>query len=188
MPTELLRALAGVIGDEEFARAMERFALSFPSYGDRLPTIAHAYSRTRLAIVPQYEIVAMKWSPKSTSPIHDHGASRCWVLMLDGELSVQNFVCNPDAPLSDPVALRQTEHLALRRGHIDHRLGPSELHRVHNPSDSQSAYSLQLYARPLTTYSIVDLHSGQRRMAKATYDLDLTRDTVAAGPPSRPHR
>jgi predicted metal-dependent enzyme (double-stranded beta helix superfamily) len=173
MSTDFARALGDVMGDGEFARAMERFARSFADYRERLPLIPHAYSRTRLAIAPEYEIVAMNWAPESISPVHDHGASRCWVLMLDGALDVQNFACDPVAAAS-PATIRETERLELRPGDIDHRLGPNELHRVRNPSRLQSAFSLQLYARPLSTYSVFDVHSGQRRIATATCELDLT--------------
>ena len=173
MLTDLARVLADVMGDGEFSRAMERLARVFPAYRDRLPSVPRAYSRTRLAIAPEYEIVAMNWAPQSISPVHDHGASRCWVLMLDGMLDVQNFVCDPDAPVS-VATIRETERLKLHPGDIDHRLGPAELHRVCNPSRAQSAFSLQLYARPLATYSVFDVHSGQRRIATATCELDLT--------------
>jgi predicted metal-dependent enzyme (double-stranded beta helix superfamily) len=172
MSADLARVLAGVMGDGEFSRAMERLALSFADYRDRLPSIPHAYSRTRLAIAPEYEIVAMNWAPQSISPVHDHGASRCWVLMLDGTLDVQNFACDPVAAAS-VATIRETERLELHPGDIDHRLGPAELHRVRNPSRSQNAFSLQLYARPLTTYSVFDVHSGQRRIATAACELDL---------------
>jgi predicted metal-dependent enzyme (double-stranded beta helix superfamily) len=175
MATDLGRVLAGVMGDDEFARVMERFARTFAEYRDRLPSIPHAYSRTRLAIVPEYEIVAMSWAPQSISPIHDHGVSRCWVLMLYGTLDVRNFECDPS--VAGNVSIREAEHLQLRAGDIDGRLGPTELHRVVNPSKSHSAYSLQLYSRPLTTYSVVDLHSGQRRAVSATCELDLTLES-----------
>ncbi len=173
MSADLARVLAGVMGDGEFSRAMERLARAFPAYRGRLPSIPRAYSRTRLVIAPEYEIVAMNWAPQSISPVHDHGASRCWVLMLDGTLDVQNFECDPAAP-ERFATIREAEHLQLRVGDIDHRLGPAELHRVGNPSRSQSAFSLQLYARPLATYSVFDVHSGQRRTAAATCELDLT--------------
>jgi predicted metal-dependent enzyme (double-stranded beta helix superfamily) len=171
--SDFARVLVEFMGDGEFARAMARFARSFADYRDRLPTIPHAYSRTRLAIAPEYEVVAMNWAPESISPVHDHGESRCWVLMLDGALDVQNFGCDPAAAAS-LASIPETERLELRRGDIDHRLGPNELHRVRNPSRAQSAFSLQLYAHPLTTYSVFDVHAGQRRIVTATCELDLT--------------
>lgn len=175
----LSHALASVMG-EEFSVTMCRFAHAFPAYRERLPRIPFAYSRTRLAATMEYEIVAMNWAPQSSSPIHDHGSSRCWVLMLDGTLDVQNYACDAeDVGTDGPPNIRQTEHLTLRKGDVDHRLGPAELHRVRNLDSSESAFSLQLYAAPLVRYTIVDDHSKQRRIATATFDLELVLEASA---------
>lgn len=174
MASDLTQTLAGVMG-EEFAPAMRRFADAFAGYREKLPCIPHAYSRTRLVATPAYEVVAMNWAPKSVSPIHDHGASRCWVLMLAGTLGVENFSC-ADPACQGPVELLEAERLLLRAGDLDHRLGPSELHRVTNPSDDAYAYSLQLYAAPLSTYSIVDARTKARRIVTASFDLELGFD------------
>ena len=167
------RILADVMGNRDFSRAMERFAGAFKAYRDRLPSVAHAYSRARLALTPAFEIVAMNWAPQSLSPIHDHGDSRCWVLMLEGRLDVQNYSCEAADVAAGVVRLREADRLALSAGDVDHRLGPTELHRVHNPSNECSAFSLQLYARPLSTYSVVDARSHVRRLVTAVCDLDL---------------
>jgi predicted metal-dependent enzyme (double-stranded beta helix superfamily) len=178
MTTDLTDALARAIGDETFASAMARVAARFASYRERLPTVPYAYSRTRLAATPDYEIVAMNWAPQSTSPIHDHGASRCWVLMLDGVLDVRNYTCGDDGEPVDGAlaAIDESDRIVLHAGDIDHRLGPAELHRVRNPSTATSAFSLQLYARPLATYSIVDARSHVRRIVTATCELELILD------------
>jgi hypothetical protein len=175
MASDLSNALALVMGNESFASAMKRFADAFATYRERLPRIPYAYSRTRLAATSAYEVVAMNWAPKSISPIHDHGASRCWVLVLEGSLDVQNFAC-PDPDRSGPVEIREAERLVLQAGDIDHRLGPSELHRVSNPHPADYAFSLQLYAAPLSTYSIVDARTRVRRIVTAASDLDLLDD------------
>ena len=174
MAAGFARVLADVMGDGEFSCAMERFANTFAEYRARLPLVPRAYSRTRLAITPEYEIVAMNWAALSVSPIHDHGASRCWVLMLEGTLDVQNYTCDTAELDAEVVRLREAERLDLRAGDVDHRLAPTELHLVRNPSASDSAFSLQLYARPLGTYSIVDARSSRRRLVSAVCELDLT--------------
>lgn len=174
MTPDFTEALAAVMG-EEFAAAMRRFAGGFATYRKRLPRIPYAYSRTRLAATPSYEVVAMNWAPKSVSPIHDHGASRCWVLMLEGTLGVENFSC-ADPSTDGPVELVEADRLVLRTGDLDHRLGPSELHRVTNPDDEAYAYSLQVYAAPLSTYSIVDARTKTRRIVTAACDLELGFD------------
>lgn len=172
--------LTGTMGDGEFSRVMERFASAFADYRDRLPLVRRAYTRTRLAVCDDYEVVAMNWAPQSVSPIHDHGTSRCWVLMLEGRLDVQNYSCDAADVGAAFVPLRETERLDLRTGDADDRLNPTELHRVHNPSDAHSAFSLQIYARPLMTFSIVDTPSMRRRAVTAVCDLDLSGVILSA--------
>lgn len=169
--TGSMERLARALDNDEFFSSMERYALTFAGYRDQLPLIPYAYTRTQLLRTPHYEIVVMRWSPGSISPIHDHGNSDCWVLMMEGALEVENFERDDDGSNST-VALRPTERLALGLGDVDHRGGPKELHRVRNASE-EMAYSLQLYCEPIHTYSIVDAHSRQSRIVTATCDLEL---------------
>ncbi|MBV8374987.1 MAG: cysteine dioxygenase family protein [Candidatus Eremiobacteraeota bacterium] len=167
-------ALAETMDDAELRSVMERFANEFNEYRSRLPAIPYAYSRTRLLVTPRYEVVAMQWSPGATSPIHDHGRSRCWVLMLEGTLEVENYRRECEAA-TDPIGLRETGRIVLRPGDVDYRVGPHELHRVTNPA-TQSAFSLQLYAEPIARYTVVDAHTLASRVVDAVCDLDITAD------------
>lgn len=166
-----MERLARALSNDEFLNSMERCAQTFATYRDRLPLIPYAYTRTQLLREPHYEIVVMRWSPGSISPIHDHGNSDCWVLMMEGTLEVENFDRDDDGGDS-LVSLRETGHIELALGDVDHRGGPRELHRVRNASD-QTAYSLQLYREPIHTYTVVDAHSRQSRIVTATCDLEL---------------
>ncbi len=166
-----LDRLAQAMCNDEFSGAMDRCARSFETYRERLPTIPYAYTRTRLMRTPQFEIVAMRWSPGSISPIHDHGTSHCWVLMLEGALDVENFERDDDGNGSI-VLLRNTGRLELAQGDVDYRGGPNELHRVRNTTE-RMAYSLQLYSVPIETYTVVDARSAQGRIVTATCDLEL---------------
>jgi predicted metal-dependent enzyme (double-stranded beta helix superfamily) len=157
--------------NDDFVLAMERAAGRFQEYRARLPVIPYAYTRTRLIDLPDFEVVAMHWAPGSISPIHDHGLSRCWVLLMEGSLEVENFE-RESAPDTNPVELRETGRLTLRAGDLDHRLGPSELHRVCNPS-REGTYSLQLYARPIDEYRVIDEHTRHSRIVRAISDLEL---------------
>jgi predicted metal-dependent enzyme (double-stranded beta helix superfamily) len=166
-----LDRLAQSMCNEEFSAAMDRCARAFETYRERLPTIPYAYTRTRLMRTPEFEVVAMRWSPGSISPIHDHGTSDCWVLMLEGALDVENFE-RDDEGSGSIVVLRNTGKVALGLGDVDHRGGPAELHRVRNTTEVM-AYSLQLYSAPIETYTVVDARSAQGRIVTATCDLEL---------------
>jgi hypothetical protein len=169
--------LADALGDPEYVSAMQRAALAFARYRAHLPAIPYAYTRTRLVDRPHFEIVAMQWSAGSVSPIHDHGASRCWVLMLEGELEVENFERDVEAGVE--VALRPNGTLTLKADDIDSRYGPTELHRVVN-SGAVSAYSLQLYAHPITTYNVFDEHALTSRIVTANCDLVIDLESLGS--------
>jgi cysteine dioxygenase len=166
--------LTHALGDPEYVSAMERAADAFPRYRAQLPVIPYAYTRTRLFETPHFEIVAMLWSAGSVSPIHDHGASRCWVMMLEGGLDVENFEREDDGS-GLVVAMRSAGTLVLQAGDLDYRYGPRELHRVVN-SGAESAYSLQIYAAPISTYNVFDEHTRSSRVVTATCDLHLDLD------------
>jgi cysteine dioxygenase len=170
--------LTRALGDPEYVSAMERAALAFSKYRSQLPIIPYAYTRTRLIETPQYEVVAMQWAAGSVSPIHDHGDSRCWVLMLEGTLEIENFERDDDG--SGPnFAIHPAGTLTLATDDVDHRYGPNELHRVVN-SSSASAYSLQLYARPISSYHVFDEHTHTSRIVAATCDLQLDLDALSS--------
>ncbi len=154
MIADLRGALYGAMANHDFVEAMLRGIECFGEYRDTMPFAAGGYTRTRLQRHAEFEIVAMLWAPGSRSPIHDHGDSRCWVVMLDGKLDVENFERLDDG--RNAVAeLRALVPSRLTPGAIDRRSGPKELHRVSNPFE-RPAYSLQLYAAALGAYTIVD--------------------------------
>lgn len=179
----MAQSFAQMFEDAEFCRAMERAAAAYARYRERLPIIPFAYTRTRLQYTPRFEIIVMRWAPGAVSPIHDHGDSRCWVQMLEGNLAIENFIRDESA---DGIRIRPEGACTMRAGDLDARLGPRELHRVRNV-ESASAYSLQLYARPIQHYCVYDEKTSEARNAMTGYDLDLDLaallaqgDTIAA--------
>jgi predicted metal-dependent enzyme (double-stranded beta helix superfamily) len=170
--------LTRALGDPEYVSAMQRAALAFSQYRSRLPAIPYAYTRTRLIERPHFEIVVMQWAAGSVSPIHDHGASRCWVLMLEGTLDVENFERDVENGTTE-VSMRPNGTLKLKADDIDSRYGPTELHRVVN-SSPENAYSLQLYATPISTYNVFDEQTNTSRVVTATCDLHIDLDTLSA--------
>ncbi len=153
--------------DARFVQAMHDGLRSFEQYRSDVPLQPLGYTRTLLRKTAEFEIVVMQWAAGSSSEIHDHGASRCWVVILDGELEVHNFDrIDRDERVAD---LRPGGVSRLVAGDLDHRLNRRELHRVYNRG-SRSAYSLQLYAAPLTEYTIVDERTYRCERGVARYD------------------
>ena len=156
------------MNEPEFVAAMRSAIADFSKYRSSIPTIPQSYSRLLLRKTNAFELVAMQWSAGAVSPIHDHGESRCWVVMLDGALDVENYD-RVDDGLSSTATLVRTADMRLTPGVLDHRLNWRELHRVRNASP-QSVYSVQLYAAPQIDYAVVDEATMLCRRAFPTYD------------------
>jgi predicted metal-dependent enzyme (double-stranded beta helix superfamily) len=156
-----------------YAAALSRAIAQFDSYRGVMPGIPSTYSRTLLYKCEDYELVAMRWEPGSRTPIHDHGDSRCWVVMMDGAFHVDSYD-RTDAG-GDHATLQHTSSMRIVRGELDHRLGWRELHRVLN-NDEVAAYSVQLYAAPIVDYLVIDDATGIVQRVAAKYDAlyDLT--------------
>jgi predicted metal-dependent enzyme (double-stranded beta helix superfamily) len=164
----LERTILEVLGPGDLSDALLRYARAFPSYRDAMPAVAGRYTRTLLSANDAFELVGMLWSPGSISPIHDHGRSRCWVVMLEGSLSVDNY--ERDDCDGDDASLRRGPTIRLSSGDLDHRLNDRELHKVRNIDPACNAYSLQLYAAPLSDYTIVEETTGRCVRAYSKHD------------------
>ncbi len=162
--------LEEAIQHPEMVAAMLRGINSFDEYKASLPAIPGSYTRTLLLKQPDFELVAMQWSPGSLSELHDHGDARCWVAVLEGAIDVENFerrdVGSPRADLSFASSLRLTS------GDTDHRLNSRELHRVRNTCET-SAFSLQIYSPSIGEYHVFDANTGSYTIAVANYDCVL---------------
>ena len=139
----------------------------FESYRSALPFLAGGYTRTLLKKTNGFELVAMQWAPSSLSALHDHGDARCWVVVLDGALDVDNFDRLDDGEERAQIAHRG--RLVVARGDVDHRLSRRELHRVHN-ARPESAYSLQLYSPEIGAYNVINERTGECTSVVAKYD------------------
>jgi len=166
--------LERAIPDRTFVDAMRHGIAKFSVYRSHVPFVPYAYSRTSLEKTDAYELVIMQWAPGSLSAIHDHGNSRCWVAMLEGMLDVENFL-RLDDERDGYAGLQAESTFRLKAGDLDCRSGPKELHRVRNAAN-RPAFSLQLYAAPLSTYSIVDERTGRCITGVSQFDsiLDLS--------------
>lgn len=159
--------LTTAIPNGAFLAAMRAGIEQFPAYRSLIPRLASMPSRTLLYKDAEFELVAMQWAPGTVSGIHDHADSRCWVAMLEGTLEVTNFDRLDDG---EPIAkLRAADAVRISKGDIDHRLTHRELHSVKNDTTG-SAYSLQLYAKPLVTYTVVDEATGYCRQVASRYE------------------
>lgn len=156
------------IANRTFTDALLTGIANFERYRAAMPLIPGSYARTLLRKTGDFELVAMQWAAGAQSPIHDHGDSRCWVVVLEGVLDVDNYERLDDG-LSPHARIAPASQMRLAPQQLDHRFDWRELHRVRNATP-QSVYSLQLYAGPQTEYTVIDEATMLCRRASPAYD------------------
>ncbi len=172
MTPTLDKMLENKMPHSAFAAAMREGIERFEHYRAALVPIPLSYTRTLLRRTDDFELVAMLWAAGSASPIHDHGDSRCWVVVLEGDLEVENYDRLDDGT-TEMARLEKSMRNTIASGVLDHRANWRELHRVCNLSDA-SVYSLQLYAAPQTDFTIVDERTSICSRALPKYDSTFT--------------
>ena len=58
----------------------------------RLVSRPGAYTRTCVYREARFKVLLLNWAPGVASAIHDHGDQHCWMLVLDGQLEVDDYV------------------------------------------------------------------------------------------------
>ena len=166
--------LEGATANAEQARLLCAAVAAFEQFREFMPSAQVGYSRTLLHKRDDLELVAMRWEPGAVTPIHDHGDSRCWVAIIHGTIDVESY--DRTDPGGEIATLTHTSSCTLTKGDLDHRLGWRELHRVSNLG-SEAAYTIQLYAGPISEYVVIDETTNivQHVFAKydALYDLKI---------------
>ncbi|MBT3828102.1 cysteine dioxygenase family protein [bacterium] len=119
----------------------------------------HSYARNLIHRTNAYELILMVWRAGQSSPIHGHSGQLCWMRVIKGKFSLINYEESNDGKLTE---------LSRSVGHEGCVEGPSHIHKVGNPFDSD-ALSLHLYARPLGTYKVYDMDQGKDTEETASY-------------------
>jgi len=136
-----------------------------------LPARLHSYTRTRAYGDERFEVLLLNWSPGAASEIHDHGGQRCWFVVLDGTVRVNDFVRVDGGHDATYAALDRRGSLELGRGDLDVRGGRFDIHKV---AATSPALTLHVYARPLREFGVYDYDAQRCRAARAAYDADLS--------------
>ncbi len=173
--SELRRVPPLARGDEEMVALLG--AARVGGVSPALPARLQSYTRTRAYGDERFEVLLLSWSPGAASEIHDHGGQRCWFVVLDGSVRVDDYVRLDGGEDATHAALERRGSLALDRGALDARAGRFDIHRV---AATSQALTLHVYARPLREFGIYDYDTQRCRAILAGYDADIST-TFAGG-------
>ncbi|BES97420.1 cysteine dioxygenase [Nesidiocoris tenuis] len=127
----------------------------------------------------KYNLMLLCWGEGHGSAIHDHADSHCFMKVLQGTLSEVRFSWPAESSSEgeggggdetedlQPMTELSRNQLPLNAVcYINDSLG---LHRVENPSYSDTAVSLHLYCPPFEECSVFNQRTGHRSKAKVTF-------------------
>jgi len=99
------------------------------------------YARNTVFLNEHVELVVICWMGGQASSIHDHGASNCLYLVVDGTMQEEKFRLDADG------RPERTSRGSFVRGDIT-VAAPADVHRIVNPGDA-GLVTVHLYSPPL---------------------------------------
>lgn len=142
------------------------------SLGRPLPASAGGYTRTCVHRDDRFEVLLLNWDAGAVSAVHDHGGQHCWMMVLEGQLLVDDYarLDRGDEPGVARVAPRGSR--VMPPGDLDLRSRPFDLHRV-SALPNVPTLSLHVYAGPLTEFLVYDEDAQRCELVRGTYDAVL---------------
>jgi cysteine dioxygenase len=113
------------------------------------------YTRTCAYDDERFEVLLLNWAQGAVSSIHDHGGQHCWLVVLQGELRIDDYVRVDACDVPGYAVVEPRGSRTLAAGALDLRSGPLDLHRVAQTGVA-AAVSLHVYSRPLRDFLVYD--------------------------------
>jgi cysteine dioxygenase len=128
----------------------------------------HRYTRNLLYRDEAFELLALCWSLRSGSPVHDHGGKQCYMTVVSGSLQVEDFALRSGGRRQGYAHIAPAGTALLHARAIDVRTSTRDLHRVTAPHEP--AVSLHIYASPLDRCMIFNAATRSCRTVFSRYD------------------
>jgi predicted metal-dependent enzyme (double-stranded beta helix superfamily) len=138
------------------------------------------YTRTCAYRDPRFEVLLLNWAPGAASAIHDHGDQHCWMLVLEGNLDVDDYVRLDSGETPGYAHVERSGTRRIEPGGMDLRSGRFDLHRVTATQDAR-AVTLHVYSRPLRRFLVYDEAERRCSSTGAFYDQVLSLGFEPAG-------
>jgi cysteine dioxygenase len=125
------------------------------------------YTRNLVHRDEQFELLLLCWDADQASPIHNHEGQRCWMAVLEGQVSETLFHLAKDEGLS-PVPLTAGNSRICVPGQVAFITDEIALHEIAS-AGGKPAVSLHLYAQPFATCQVYDRESGRISVRQLSY-------------------
>lgn len=134
-PQDLINLMSIYISKEQ---DWQKYALSDPSRAYTRNLVDKGNGKSNLMIVV--------WNPGRGSPIHDHANAHCVMKILRGTLKETLYGTPTEDDRQKPLQI--TKDTTYGRDQVTYIADDIGLHKISNPSDTETAVSLHLYTPP----------------------------------------
>ncbi|KAF7634539.1 Cysteine dioxygenase [Meloidogyne graminicola] len=156
------------INIEEVKQLLEEYKSNANDWNKFALFDPHKYTRNLVdAGNGKYNLMILCWGPGMGSSIHDHTNAHCFVKVLQGNLLETRFELPIEEQSEKPLIESGTQLYKLNGvSYISDKIG---LHRMENPSHSDSAITLHLYIPPFTHCNTFNQRTGFKQKCNVTF-------------------
>jgi cysteine dioxygenase len=126
------------------------------------------YTRNLICKNENFELLLLCWEPGHITPIHDHSQQKCWMNVIEGIITSENY--NYVHPLKFNGSLEKTStecFISAESYYIDDEVS---LHLLKNPiKNNQRTMTLHLYSKPFSSCTIYDVEKKESRKLEMRY-------------------
>lgn len=129
-----------------------------------------------------FQILVLCWNVGQCTPIHDHAGQKCWMMVEQGRLEIEDY-CYNEGVAPRPLNSEIVGGDAL---HVDQC---ACVHKIVNHAEwGERALSVHVYSRPFDSCYVYDLATGDRELIDLCYDSvgplveGVSPRTPASGP------
>jgi cysteine dioxygenase len=162
---ELDRTLADGQRNAQVTAALERYARSGATDWRAFALFeADYYARNLVRQSDLFELIVLCWGVGHRSPIHDHQGQRCWMGVLQGDVTETLY----QVGAAPQAAVHGGATRTFRQGQVAFIVDEMGWHRI-EPAGGKPAITMHLYSRPIRSCSVVDEQTGVITTRKMRY-------------------
>ncbi|XP_062597517.1 cysteine dioxygenase type 1-like [Saccostrea cucullata] len=130
----------------------------------------------------KFNLMVLCWNTSQGSSIHDHANAHCFMKVLDGNAQEELFDWPSES--EDMVSMSSKGKNLYKRDEVAYISDDIGLHRVENPSHSDTAVTLHLYSPPFSECQSFDERTGNANKVQVTFWSQYGKRTPCAKLPS----
>ncbi|CAF1498989.1 unnamed protein product [Adineta steineri] len=117
----------------------------------------------------KFNLMILCWAESQGSSIHDHTNSHCFMKCIQGTLVETKYAWPKDGGENTETPMEIISRTELKDGKVAYINDSIGLHRVENPSHTDTAVTLHLYVPPYSHCSVFDERTGRTKEAHVTF-------------------